>query len=265
MNTEALVDPRDEWIPITTGESGDRVLRRADGAVFAKIAETDRVADLAAERDRLEWLAGRGIAAPEPRDWREGADGACLVMTAIPGVPASELAGKDLLAAWPSIAQCLAALHALDAATCPFDRGLERMFARAQDVVGRGAVDPDFLPDEDRGTPAPELLARVERELARRLSLEAHEEVVCHGDPCLPNLLVDPETLRCNGMIDLGRLGRADRYADLALLRANAAENWSSAAQAEEADAILFATLGITDPDLAAAAFYLRLDPLTWG
>ncbi|WP_436977121.1 phosphotransferase, partial [Shigella flexneri] len=30
--------------------------------------------------------------------------------------------------------------------------------------------------------------------------------VVCHGDPCMPNFMVDPKTLQCTGLIDLGRL-----------------------------------------------------------
>ncbi|MFP1592824.1 phosphotransferase [Escherichia coli] len=29
---------------------------------------------------------------------------------------------------------------------------------------------------------------------------------VCHGDPCMPNFMVDPKTLQCTGLIDLGRL-----------------------------------------------------------
>jgi hypothetical protein len=37
-------------------------------------------------------------------------------------------------------------LHALPAKDCPFTRDLEQMFATAQDIVARGAVNPDFLP-----------------------------------------------------------------------------------------------------------------------
>lgn len=66
-----------------------------------------------------------------------------------------------------------------------------------------------------------------------------------------------------SGFIDLGRLGRADPYADLALLFATARETWddAQAAVAEEAFAVRY---GIA-LDRAGERFYLRLDPLTWG
>ncbi|MCJ9942561.1 hypothetical protein MA648_23200, partial [Salmonella enterica subsp. enterica serovar Kentucky] len=71
--------------------------------------------------------------------------------------------------------------------------------------------------------------------------------------------------LQCTGLIDLGRLGTADRYADLALMIANAEENWAAPDEAERAFAVLFNVLGIEAPDRERLAFYLRLDPLTWG
>ncbi|MCW0135578.1 phosphotransferase [Escherichia coli] len=108
-------------------------------------------------------------------------------------------------------------------------------------------------------------LARVERELPVRLDQERTDMVVCHGDPCMPNFMVDPKTLQCTGLIDLGRLGTADRYADLALMIANAEENWAAPDEAERAFAVLFNVLGIEAPDRERLAFYLRLDPLTWG
>ncbi|EBA7243039.1 TPA: phosphotransferase, partial [Escherichia coli] len=114
-------------------------------------------------------------------------------------------------------------------------------------------------------TPQLDLLARVERELPVRLDQERTDMVVCHGDPCMPNFMVDPKTLQCTGLIDLGRLGTADRYADLALMIANAEENWAAPDEAERAFAVLFNVLGIEAPDRERLAFYLRLDPLTWG
>ncbi len=187
------------------------------------------------------------------------------MMTAIPGVPAADLSGSDLLKAWPSMARQLGILHDLPTDQCPFERSLSMMIARAVDVVARNAVNPDFLPDEDTNTPAHELLERVERDLPTRLDQEAVDRVICHGDACMPNFMVDPESLQCTGLIDLGRLGTADRHVDLALMTSNASESWASREEEAEAFAILFDTLGIPVPDKERLAFYLRLDPLTWG
>ncbi|QOG08851.1 APH(3'') family aminoglycoside O-phosphotransferase [Aureimonas sp. OT7] len=261
---ELLEDSR-AWVPVRSGESGNFIYRRDDGLAYAKIASPARVADLADERDRLTWLHGRGIACPEVIDWRATEKGACLTMTAIPGVAAVDLSGADLLKAWPSMAQQLGVLHSLPVVQCPFERRLSRMFASAVDVVSRNAVNPDFLPDEDKNIPLQELLARVERGLPVRLDQERADMVVCHGDPCMPNFIVDPRSLQCAGVIDLGRLGTADRYADLALMVANAGESWTTPHEAERGFTILFDILGISAPDRERLAFYLRLDPLTWG
>nr|WP_202921016.1 APH(3'') family aminoglycoside O-phosphotransferase [Escherichia coli]QRC60959.1 APH(3'') family aminoglycoside O-phosphotransferase [Escherichia coli] len=267
-------------MPVRGGESGDFVFRRGDGHAFAKIAPASRRGELAGERDRLIWLKGRGVACPEVINWQEEQEGACLVITAIPGVPAADLSGADLLKAWPSMGQQLGAVHSLSVDQCPFERRLSRMFGRAVDVVSRNAVNPDFLPDEDksteldllarsRATAAARLLARTERllpvHMPHALDQERTDMVVCHGDPCMPNFMVDPKTLQCTGLIDLGRLGTADRYADLALMIANAEENWAAPDEAERAFAVLFNVLGIEAPDRERLAFYLRLDPLTWG
>jgi streptomycin 3"-kinase len=124
---------------------------------------------------------------------------------------------------------------------------------------------PDFLPVEDKKETQQELLAGVEQELTPRLDQESADMAVSHGDPCMPNFIVDPRSLQCAGVIDLGRLGTADRYSDLALMVANAEESWTTLHEAERAFAILFDILGINAPDRERLAFYLRLDPLTWG
>lgn len=263
--TETLLDVRSSWTPTHEGESGDHVFRSADGRRYAKLVRKHRATELAGERDRLLWLAGKGIACPGPLGWQENEHGACLVMSAVSGIPAVELSGSDLLRAWPSMVEHLATLHALVAVDCPFEKSLSTMFARAADVVARDAVNPDFLPDEDRNRPAPELLARVEDELPLRLAQEEQDRVLCHGDPCMPNFMVDPHTLRCTGLIDLGRLGTADPYSDLTLMLANAGENWASETEAGKAFDILFSALKKEAPDRGRLAFYLRLDPLTWG
>lgn len=254
-----------DWHPVGAGESGDRVYRRCAGAAFAKLSSGHGVTSLAAEREHAQWLRRQGIGAPAVLDWIVNDDTACLVTGPVAGVPASALDARQLSQAWPSMAETIKTLHDLPAATCPFDRGLAASFARAADVVMRDAVNPDFLSPVDRDQPPSAILDALRLELPLRLDQEKRDRVVCHGDACMPNIMVDPDTMRCTGLIDLGRLGTADRYVDLTLLIANAAEQWDTQAQARAAFERLFTVVGIADPDHARLAFYLRLDPLTWG
>ncbi|MEU6721909.1 APH(3'') family aminoglycoside O-phosphotransferase [Nonomuraea sp. NPDC046802] len=253
-----------EWEPVTTGESGAAVFRSGDGSRYAKCVPAGHVAALEAERDRVEWLSAQGVPGPRVLDWRAGDAGACLVTSAVEGVPADRVSAAELEAAWEPIADAVRRLHDLPARQCPFTRDLAQMLALARDVVARGAVNPDFLPEEQQGTPADELLARLAPQVGQRLAQEAAQAVVCHGDLCLPNIILDPETLTVAGFIDLGRLGRADPYADLALLFANSRETWAGEHQASRADEAFAKRYGIV-LDRDRERFYLHLDPLTWG
>lgn len=249
------------WQLVTTGESGAVVRRSPDGTRFAKSVGATSIPALAAERDRIAWLAAQDVSGPSVLDWRMDRDGACLITSAIPGVGADRLSAAELRRAWGSIGEALRRLHDLPTESCPFrDHDLAARMTLARGVVARGAVNPGFLSDEDRLRDPADILHDLERDLPRMLAREAADTVVCHGDPCLPNIMVDPATLAVSGFIDLGRLGVADRHADLALLLANARETWLDGAM----DAALMEAYGMPfDPE--RLAFSLRLDPLTWG
>lgn len=245
------------WEPVTGGESGDAVFRGPDGARYAKRGRPDQ---LVRERDRIQWLSAHGVPGPTVLDWRVDGDLAWLVTSAVRGVTADAVTEAELLLAWPSITDAVRALHELPA--CPFNRDLARMFALAQDVVGRGAVNPEFLPVEQQDTSPAELLARLAADVDRWRARE--ELVVCHGDLCLPNIVLEPGTFAFAGFVDLGRLGLADRYADISLLLANSRETWRDEQRAVAADEAFARRYGIT-LDAPRQRFYLHLDPLTWG
>lgn len=76
--------------------------------------------------------------------------------------------------------------------------------------------------------------------------------VVCHGDSCSPNTLIDDDG-RCCGHVDLGELGVADRWADLAI--ATWSTNWNYGPGWEEA---LLEANGV-DPDPERTAYYRLL------
>ncbi|WP_031079163.1 APH(3'') family aminoglycoside O-phosphotransferase [Streptomyces sp. NRRL S-118] len=253
-----------DWLPVTAGESGAAVFRSADATRYAKCVPPADAAGLQAECDRVAWLGAQGVPGPRVLAWHSGDAGACLVTSAVPGVPADQVPAAELRTAWDSIADAVRRLHEVPVSECPFRRGLDAMVAVARDVVSRDAVNPEFLPAEQQHTPAAELLARLTPQVPRRREQEAADMVVCHGDLCLPNIILDPRTLDVSGFIDLGRLGPADRYADLALLLAQARETWTDEAQARAADAAFAERYGIS-LDHDRLRFYLHLDPLTWG
>jgi streptomycin 3"-kinase len=243
----------DGWEPVTVGESDTEVYRQGD--VFAKCCALPGVPDLRDERDRVDWLAGTGFPGATVVDWLESSSGACLMTTAVRGVPGTALPASVQLKAMESLGRTLRELHSLR--DCPFTRPLASVIATAADVVRRDAVNPAYLTDEWRLLSSEELLERV---VAERPYIEAGIDLgVCHGDACLPNVLFDPDTLEVTGLIDLGRLGVADRYSDLALITIQLHDEWSVD------PAPFLAAYGLPRPDQRRLEFYRLLDPLTWG
>ena len=83
-------------------------------------------------------------------------------------------------------------------------------------------------------------------------SMPVDRLVVCHGDACAPNTLVDDDG-HCHGHVDLGDLGVADRWADLAV--ATLSLSWNYPGEWEDE---LFDAYGV-DPDPKRVDFYRRL------
>ena len=260
---ELLPGGPERWEAVAGGESGASVVHDRRTQRYAKVVSSERVAELAAERDRAVWISRTAVPSLPVLDWRQTDAGACMVTQAVAGVPASELDAQALLEAWPSVASVVRALHDLSADRCPYDRSLAWMMPLAHASVVEGRVVVDFLPASLQGTPPAQILEQIERELPVRLAQERTDLVVCHGDLCLPNILVDPATGLVKALIDVGRLGTADPYGDIALLLATARETWPDEAMARQADRQFAQEYG-TQLDPERQDFYLRLDPLTW-
>lgn len=173
-----------EWTPVTMGSSGARVFRGT--GVHVKIAA---VADLAAERTALDWLSGTGIPAPRVVEYGAADGYEWLATTTLPGRSAAEdWPAHQRTAVIRAVAGALRTLHAVPPAGCPLDRRLAVRLAEIGDATAEAS------------RPGTEDL------------------VVCHGDFCLPNVLLDPETTAVTGILDVARLGVADRFTDLALM-----------------------------------------------
>jgi aminoglycoside 3'-phosphotransferase II len=234
------------------GESGTAVFRLEtnNGAYYLKMGDAHLAASLAHEKARLEWLRGK-LPVPKVRYFGQDANGqAYLLLSEMPGKMAcDEYFAHDLPRLAQSLVRGLRLLHNLDITNCPFDERLAIQLERARSHVEAGLVDADDFDDERMGKTAQEVLGEL-------LALPRPPEtlVFTHGDFCLPNVLLNPQTWEVSGFIDLGRAGVGDVYRDLALGVRSFDFNWSNAVIP-----IIFEEYG-TPPDYARIEYYKLLD-----
>jgi kanamycin kinase len=195
------------------------------GRDFVKVANA-RGTDFAGEAQRLRWAA-RYVAVPQVLGFGVDAGSAWLHTRGLPGRSAVHprwLAAPDV--AVRAIGAALRALHdRLPVRTCPFEwSATSRLAALRPGARARLSEAP-----------------RVDR------------LVVCHGDACAPNTLIDDDG-RCSGHVDVGELGVADRWADLAV--ATLSLGWNYPGRVWETE--FFTAYGV-QPDPARIDYYRRL------
>ena len=245
---------------VSSGRTDAAVGRSRDGRAYAKTASgTAARAQLADERDRLLWLATTDLPAPEVLDWTDDGETATLTTAVVPGVALSELPASSVAAAATAWGRFLRRLHRVEREGCPFERWLVVTVPLARVNVDLGLVAEDDFDDERAGRSAEDLLLELLEQRPRAEELETGDLVVCHGDACLPNFLVDPDTFEVTGMVDVGRLGIADRHLDLALAVRSVSDTRLNPAYGPGAAALVLAAYGLP-ADPWRLDFYRLLD-----
>ena len=178
---------------------------------YLKLYSFDQEMSLAAERDRLAWAETR---LPVPRMLTYGFEDRheWLVTAGLDGVSAIDpnwLADPPRLV--PRLAEGLRRLHALPIDDCPFDSRLSIALPLARQRLTAGQVDLTRDVHRDHG----ELTIETALATLDRLRQQREDPVVCHGDYCLPNVLLSEGAV--SAYLDLGKLGVADRWWDLAI------------------------------------------------
>lgn len=240
------------WARDTIGEAGAVVHRLyAPGrpTLYLKHGRGDVADEITTEMVRLRWL-GRHTPAPDVRGFVSAADEAWLLMSAVPGRTAYQVLETEpdkQVEVVTALAEHLRTLHAIPADDCPFNSRHPLRLAHARRRMEAGEVDAsDFDDEHDGWTPK-----QVWAEMTAPLPIEI-DPVVTHGDYSLDNILL--EQGRVTGLIDLGRVGTADRYQDLAVL-------WNCLGEfGEKLQAHLFTAYRIAEPDMRKLRFHLALD-----
>jgi kanamycin kinase len=213
-------------------------LRAPAGEVrYLKVYHLSLGRELAAERERLNWALP---CLPVPRVLAYGMDSEreWLLTAGMPGVTGLDASlGADPARLVRQLGEGLRQLHALPVDSCPFDHRLDKEVDLAERRVAAGLVDAQEFNADHRDLTPETALTRLQALRPAREDL-----VVCHGDYCVPNVLF--ENGRVSGYVDLGHLGVADRWRDLAV--ATWSVTWN---------------LGPGWEDLFLAAYGARRDP----
>ena len=208
-------------------ELGGTTFRTDDGR-FIKHQPRNAETSAAGEAERLTWAAPH-VRVPRVIEWGADDSEEWMVTAALPGTSAvGSRWAADPAVAVRAVGEGLRALHdSLPVDDCPFDWSVPARI----DKAGRRGIR---LPPELH-TPPP--IDRL---------------VVCHGDACCPNTLLDDDG-RWVAHVDLGSLGVADRWADIAV--AAMSTTWNYGPGWEDA---LYEAYGI-EPDAERIAYYRAL------
>ncbi|WP_245672230.1 aminoglycoside 3'-phosphotransferase [Nocardia anaemiae] len=228
----AVLGDHPAWSEEHEGMSGD--VAHVDGAYWVK-----RGPRAAAELARLNWLRDKEIQVPRVAVFEED-----VLVLADAGLPS--LAAEPTASVGAVMGGLLRRLHDIPVAECPFDAGLDVMLAQARRRVLEGLVVVDDFDDDNRGSTPEQIYQRL---LAERPPDE--DLVVAHGD-------FTPSNVLAGGLlIDVGGLGVADRYRDLALVDRDLREDFD----ADELSAF-YAAYGLAEPDRRRLDYYRLLDEL---
>lgn len=185
-----------------------------------------------------------------PRVLGSGSDdqGSWLVLSPIDGENAvAERWLADPATAVTAIGSGLRRMHErLPADACPFTWTAAERVADARRRADRGLIDPRRWHHEHRHLSvgaALELMADPP---------PVDRPVVCHGDACAPNTLLGGDG-RVVGHVDLGLLGLADPWADLAVASWSTCWNYGDGWEEE-----LLSAYGV-DPEPGRLAYYRLL------
>ncbi|MEM8576200.1 MAG: APH(3')-I family aminoglycoside O-phosphotransferase [Pseudomonadota bacterium] len=243
------------WARNRVGQAGASVYRLygKPGApdLYLKHGHGDLAAGVREEAAKMRWLADYIAAPAVMRCVHDPAD-TWVLMTAMPGKTAQQVLEEDpesRAVIVDTLADFLKSIHSVPISVCPFKSPLNDRLELARKRIDAGLVDEGDFDDEREGWGA----ERVWDAIHTRLPFTS-DPVVTHGDYSLDNLLMEAGAVV--GCVDVGRLGIADRYQDLAIMW-NCLGDFDVSLQRR-----FLSRYGVSKPDEGKLQLYLMLDEL---
>lgn len=240
------------------GMSDSRVLMFDDMVLKIQAASEEAENEVRVSR----WLQGR-IPVPRIEAYcTEDEEAYCLMSRIYGKMACDEAYMTNPQKLMDIVTQALRMLWSVDISDCPCDNSLSVKLAMARYNVENGLVDLDNVEPETFGEGG----FASSAELLRWLESNRPEEdlVFSHGDFCLPNLFADGD--KVTGFIDLGKMGIADRWQDIALCYRSMKHNFEGKYSSGKSydgyyPEMLFEKLELK-PDWEKLKYYILLDEL---
>lgn len=241
-----------------TGMSGSEIFLFED--MVLKIQDVSRETEN--EVSVCDWLGGR-LPVPRILEYIVRGNKAYCLMTRIKGKMLCDeeyMMDPDRLT--ELAVQALEMLWSVDIRDCPCDNSLDVKLRMARQNVENNLVDvenvePETFGEDGFGSPV-ELLCWLEE--------HRPEETLAfsHGDFCLPNIMVEGDTI--TGFIDLGKMGTADLWDDVAICDRSMRHNFAGIFEGAKAyegysSEKFFERLGIKE-NREKCDYYVLLDEL---
>jgi kanamycin kinase len=223
-----------------------RLSTPAGAVLFLKVRAVEESPTLADEAVRLEWARGH-LTVPTVLGCGTDGDAEWLLLEALPGrdATAPELRARPDLTV-PLLARGLRRFHQTPAEACPFRLTLEGALDTVRRRVAEGRATHGDLHPEFSHLSLDDAVRMLEE-----LKPAGEDLVVCHGDYCFPNVLVEDDEV--TAYLNLGELAVADRWWDLAV--ASWSTTWNVGPGYEQ---LFLDSYGI-DPDPRRITFYRLL------
>lgn len=179
--------------------------------LYLKVVRHGWTPSAEAEAERTEW-ARRYLPVPNVLECGVTSESSWLLTEGIDGVDATSPAFRqDVPGLVRRLAEGLRLIHGVPVESCPFQFRNADAIRLVQKRGNSGQIDPtrDFHPEFAALT--------VDQALGELVGSvpDTEDLVVCHGDYCVPNILLRGSDVV--GFVDLGELGVADRWWDLAV------------------------------------------------
>ncbi len=198
------------WEIVTIGCSKTEVYKlvKDNETLYLKINRPLSEFTLEKEKEILEWLDDR-LPVPNMRYFCNYKREEFLLLSEIEGKVSYETTSESEKRTHISIlAEGLKTIHSIDFSKCPVDNTPDNLINIAKSRMDRGLIDSKKFDERWIVNTPEELFDKILENKPERYDI-----VFCHGDYCLPNILIKDGKL--SGFVDWSYGGLNDRYFDL--------------------------------------------------